>query len=238
MLRIAVCDDEERCKDDIRAALSNIEESWKADFEDRYFSSGEELCEDLEENSYDVILLDILMDGIDGIETAKKIQLMDSGSYIIFISSYDKRWKELFGKRTLAFLDKPVNIPELNNELRKVVELLETDKNDVFTYKVNGVEKFLYSKEIIFFECVNQRIEIVTTKEVIAINDSLRNIWTRINHNVNFLMPSRSYILNLRHARMVNTSTFFIPCHSLEIKVGRTMKKDVSERYLRFIRRV
>ncbi len=238
MLRIAICDDEEQCKDNIRAALSHIEEKWKATIDDKYFSSGKELYENLNENTYDVILLDILMDDGDGIEVAKKISEMGVNSYIIFISSFQERWRELFGTKTIAFLDKPVDVDKLEIHLKEVLDLLKNDKEDVFTYKINGVEKFLFFNDIVYFESSNQRIEIITIKETIVINETLKNIWSRVQINDNFIMPSRSYIVNLKYTNMINSNSFVITSSNLEISVGRTMKKEVSERYLKFIRRV
>ncbi len=238
MLKIAICDDEEQCKDNIRVALSHIEEKWKTNINDKYFSSGKELYENLIENTYDVILLDILMDDDDEIEVAKKISEMGVNSYIVFISSFQERWRELFGTKTIDFLDKPVDVDKLEIQLKQVLNLLKSEKDDVFIYKINGVEKFLFFKDIIYFESVNQRVEIVAVKETIAINDTLKNIWNRLKINDNFIMPSRSYIVNLKYTNMINSDSFVISSHNLEISVGRTMKKEVSKRYLKFIRRV
>lgn len=119
MLKIAYCDDAEADRKRIMCSLSRIEEKWRESFKIVPFSGGEELCEDIAENHYDVILLDILMNGIDGIETANRICSMGVESLIIFISNYDDRIKELFSFRTIAFIDKPVEVDKLEEALQR-----------------------------------------------------------------------------------------------------------------------
>ncbi len=74
MLKIAICDDEIETRETVETYLYHIEEKWNQEFEIKQFSSGESLCENLENNGYDVILLDILMGtGIDGGTTHGKL---------------------------------------------------------------------------------------------------------------------------------------------------------------------
>lgn len=218
-------------------ALSQIEDKWQVEFEISDFESGEELCLNLKENSYDVILLDIIMCGIDGIEIAKIIKDMNVDSFIIFISSYDKRIKELFGFKTLAFLDKPVQVAQLENALNEVCSIIKKDENNMYVYTSNKVEKYVYLKDIIYVESINHRIEIFTKKEKIVINDTLKNIWNALKINDDFVMPNRSYIINLKYAFMESSSTFNIINYDIVISIGRTMKEETKNRYLNFIRR-
>ncbi len=238
MLKIAICDDEKVYRNSAIGALTHIEEKLNKEFQIFTFSSGEDLCNNLHSNRYDVILLDIIMDGIDGIETAKKIHSMNVNSYIIFISSYDKRLKELFGFKTLAFLDKPLVVNELENAIVQVFNLIDREKENIFVYTSNKIQSFVYLKDIVFIESKGRKLEINTSNETININETLKNTWDKLSSNSNFLMLNRSYIVNLKYARMTNSTTFYINSHNISITVGRTMKEDVTNRYLKFIRSV
>lgn len=238
MLKIACCDDMLDDRNDVMYALTQIEQNLGTEFEISFFNCGENLCESLKINSYDVILLDIVMDGIDGIETAKNIYSMDVDSYIIFISSYDEKVKNLFGEKTLAFLDKPVKADELQTVIKKVYTLIKKEDNNIFTYKDNKVEKFVYLKNIIYIESKGRKVEIITTLEKIVINETMKNIWSVLQKSDYFLMLNRSYIVNLKYAKMINSNTFNIQSYDLDIKIGRTMKSDVEQRYFNFIRRI
>lgn len=237
MLKIAYCDDMEQDRNNILLALSQIEDKWQDEFEIAGFKSGEDLCSNLKENSYDIILLDIVMKGIDGIETAKIIKSMDTNSFVIFISSYDKRLKEMFGFKTLAFLDKPLEVSQLENALNEAYNIMKKDENNIFVYTKNKVQKYVYFNDIIYMESVNHRVEVLTKKEKIVINETLKNIWNTLKTNDNFIMPNRSYIINLRYSFMESSSTFNVTNCNLIVSVGRTMKEETKQRYLNFIRR-
>ncbi len=91
MLRIAYCDDMQQDRDAIMTALTQIEVRWKEEFKTFSFTSGEKLCESMKEFHYDVILLDIQMKGIDGIETATRIRNLREGEVMM---QKEKKGKE------------------------------------------------------------------------------------------------------------------------------------------------
>ncbi len=98
MLKVAYCDDMQSDRDNITIALTQIEEIWKEKIDSYSFNNGEDLCESMIKNHYDVVLLDILMGGIDGIETATRIRSLSEESLIVFISSYDENTIEVLGE--------------------------------------------------------------------------------------------------------------------------------------------
>ncbi len=239
MIRIAICDDEKSMRDNVKRELYHIEEKCGEEFYIKEFDDGKKMTKDLENNIYDVILLDIIMNEQDGIETAQKIREMDLESYIIFISSYDKKWQQLFGVRTLGFLDKPVSLKKLEMTLREVSTLInrEKEKNNVFAYTVNKVKKFEYYKNIICFESTNKRIEMVTTTETMVIYDTLKNVWNEVQENAEFVMLNRSFIINLKYSVMDKSNSFYIKRLGLNVSVGRAVKEEVKNKYMKFLRR-
>ena len=74
MLKIAICDDEKVDRDRIRNILIATEIQWNMEFYISQFSSGEEFLVSLMDSSYDIILLDIKMNGVDGIEVARRLK--------------------------------------------------------------------------------------------------------------------------------------------------------------------
>lgn len=68
MIRIAVCDDEKESVRQLKDMILSVGISDRVDC----YESGEKLTE--EEQSYDIIFLDIDMEGMNGIETAKLLR--------------------------------------------------------------------------------------------------------------------------------------------------------------------
>ena len=234
MLKIAYCDDIKDERDKIMSALSFIEEKWKEEFDITSFPSGEDLCDALETQDFQVILLDILMNGMDGIDTATKIRAMGKESLIIFISSYDKRIKELFAFQTIAFIDKPIDKSQLESALLKACEIIQKDKERIFTYKKQGKLQCIPIQDIIYFESQRNNIILYSTKFEEIYYDTLSSTWSKLQNADCFIMPSKSYIFNLKYVS-VKSDVVIIKGRPQTYSIGAKYKTDTEQRYMKYI---
>ena len=234
MLKIAYCDDRENDRDKIMYALTQIEERWKEEFELFSFSSGESLYVSIAKNHYDIILLDILMDGIDGIETATRLRSMGDESLIIFISNYDKRVKELFGYRTIGFLDKPVDTSKLEKLLSDACIVLNKDSANMFTFNVGGSLQYIPTKDIVYFESMRNKIIIHTLKKDLMYYDTLSSVWQKVEPTGQFVMTHRSFIFNLDYA-FIKSNKITIRNRNEVFTIGKTYKVEAQKKYVRYL---
>lgn len=234
MLKIAYCDDMEQDRDYIMMVLTQIEQKWEEEFEMSTFSSGESLCEAVQKNHYDVVLLDILMNGIDGIETATRIRAMGEESLIIFISSYDKRVKELFDFRTIAFLDKPIDMSMLETALYKAYSIIKKENDNVFTYRRQGSVQYIPIKDIVYFESRRNEITIHTIKGNESYYSTLVSVWDTVKKFDHFIMPHRSFIFNLNYIS-IKSDKIYIRESGETFNVGSKYKGDTHDRYVAFL---
>lgn len=234
MLKIAYCDDMEKDRDTIMYALTQIEEKWGAEFDLSSFSSGESLCEDISINHYDVILLDILMNGINGIETATRISAMGEATLIIFISSYDERVKELFDFRTIAFLDKPLEVSKLEKALLKAYSILKKDEENIFTFSSYGYIQHIPIKDIIYFESQRNEIVIYTVKKSEKFYSTLSAVWEKVRELNQFVMSQRSFIFNLNYIS-IKSDKVIIKKTGETFNIGEKYREDTRNRHMGFI---
>lgn len=69
------------------------------------------------EHSPDVVLLDVRMPGVDGIETAHHLNSMDSPPAVVFTTAYDEYAIEAFDARAIGYVLKPVRRERLERAL-------------------------------------------------------------------------------------------------------------------------
>ncbi len=234
MLRIAYCDDMEKDRENIMISLGQIEDKWGEEFELSSFSSGESLCDDITKSHYDIVLLDILMDGIDGIETATRIRTMSEENLIIFISSYDKRIKELFDFRTIAFIDKPLETSKLEAALSKAYTILKKDNANFFTFNRNGSTAHIPIKDIVYFESKRNEIIITTTKGQVSYYGTLLSVWQNVQNLNQFIMPHRSFVFNLHHVS-IKSDKVIIKKTGETFNIGEKYRKDTRNRHMDFV---
>ena len=89
MLQIAICDDEQFYREKIQKLLEGYLEKRELPYELHSFLSGEAFLEQCENNiKFDIVFLDISMEQIDGIQTAKRIRSFHSDTYIVFVTAF------------------------------------------------------------------------------------------------------------------------------------------------------
>lgn len=88
-MRIAICDDEKYYQNYLAQNIETYLNQKSISFNIQFYQSGEELLNQSEIHLlYDVIFLDINMQGIDGIQTAKRIREQSTSTIIVFVTAY------------------------------------------------------------------------------------------------------------------------------------------------------
>ena len=83
-------------------------------------ANGVQALEALEQRSVDVMLVDIRMPKMDGIELARHVAQLDKPPTIIFVTAYDSYAVQAFELNAIDYLVKPVRAQRLSTALQKV----------------------------------------------------------------------------------------------------------------------
>lgn len=237
MLKIAICDDFEKDRDKIMACVSNIEEQWNEEFHLEIFSSGEDLLEKSNRTYFDIILLDIIMiDGIDGIDTAKEIRKKGDESLIIFISSYQEKWRELFSFSTIAFIDKPIVTSKLEEAIKYAKQVIKKNQNHLFVYENNKLKNFIHLNSIVYFQSQGKTMEIHSKKNVIEYRDTLANVWEQVTLYDEFVKISKSHIFNLNYICISPGYITIIETGEV-FNIGRKYKQELRDKHFTYMER-
>ena len=109
MIKIGICDDDKNIIQKIKDYISEYKGD-KCTIES--YNSGEELIEN--KKKFDVIFLDIDMEGIYGIETGKKIRDYDKNVKIIYVTSFTDYVNLAFKVHAFLYLNKPIQKEEIH----------------------------------------------------------------------------------------------------------------------------
>lgn len=170
----------------------------------------------------DLIFLDIQMPEINGFEF---LEMLDERPQIIFCTAYDKYAIQAFEVNAVDYLLKPFDQERFDMALEKVKQnLLRSRQNgdsteqllrhlnqqqtyqDRFLIKQSGRIIIISSHEIIFFEAMEDYVNIHTTKEAYLIQQSLANLEKRLNPQ-QFIRVHRSSIVNIDYVKEIDTAS-------------------------------
>ncbi len=117
--KVLVTDDEPHARERLCRLLDEQSE-WRVVGEAGHGHEALELCKQLRP---DILLMDIRMPEMDGIEAARHLATLDSGPAVIFTTAYDQYAIEAFEARAIGYLLKPVRRERLFDALRHASRL-------------------------------------------------------------------------------------------------------------------
>lgn len=196
-MRIAVCDDEKYFRDCISDMITDI---YKEDIDIviRTFDSGLDFLKHYidgeNSNAYDLIILDVEMAKINGIETAKEIRKLNKDVNIVFLTSHDEFAKEGYEVNAFRYLSKPIQ----ENKLIEAIESIKNKEDSVKKILVNnkGEEVLIKIDKILYIEAQNKDIFIHTDNDIYMEKNNL-GYFEKLLMNYGFFRIHRSYLVNL-----------------------------------------
>ena len=230
-LKIAICDDEQNQIE----YLTSIVASWSVheghNCEICTFPSAEAFLFEYEENKvYDILLLDIEMAKMNGIDLAKKVREENSRVQIVFITGYPDFMSEGFEVVALHYLMKPVKREKLFSVLDRAVENLGHKEESLVLETENGILRVNFSKIMLAEAKGHDTILTLTSGNEtakIGINDLEKKLDT------SFVRSHRSYLVGLRHISRI-TKTDVIMDNGEMIPLSRRMYAQVNQKFIDF----
>ena len=207
MIKIAIEDDEINQIQKIQQIVSDFFEDKKIQININAFTSGEALLSD--SNSYNLIFLDIQMNGMDGIETAQRLRVKNKNAVLLYITSFENYIKKSMTIHPFAFIVKPYSDKEIYKNLEDYLEytnsIIEKKCKELFQIHTIDNRKFqVCMDDIIYFHYVENRIvEIIMEGYKYRIKDGIAHIYLNLNHE-HFIIPNQSFIVNLHHIKEID----------------------------------
>ncbi|RGY96001.1 LytTR family DNA-binding domain-containing protein [Clostridium sp. AM58-1XD] len=240
MIKIAICDDESGELRQLETLIKAYDkEHPELDISFKSYSSSAELLFDIEENAYHIYLLDIIMDGKDGIEIGKAIRDVDKKAAIIYATISPDYAVQSYTVEALYYLVKPFNEDKLFPVLDRAAKKLIKGENGCFSVRTRKGLRSLRNSAVIYIEYHSHRLsyhlaggEVV---ESLTFRESFDQVSGAILKDEMFVKISKSYIVNFRQIESI-TKKGFIMKDGTEIAVSRlyaNIKKDYMDYVLR-----
>jgi DNA-binding LytR/AlgR family response regulator len=232
-LDILVVDDERPALEDLGRLLRSLRRVQEVDTA----SSGDEALRKLSERSFDAVLVDVRMPGLDGIELARVLRRFETPPALIFVSAYEDGAVDAFELEAIDFLMKPVSRARIENAVERVAtngepQLAATaDQSDVVPVDVpRGGTRLLARSAILYLQARGDYIRIVADDGRFLLRGRISDIerrWAPFG----FVRVHRGYVANLRRAvevrpQMNGTAKLLFPGGE-EIPVARRKLVDL-----------
>lgn len=226
--KIAICDDEQNQIE----YITSIVASWSAHeghgCEIRTFASAEAFLFEYEEDkAYDILLLDVEMKNMNGIELAKRIRKDNNRAEIIFITSHFEFVGEGYEVDALHYLIKPISAEKLTQVLTKAAEKILVEPPSV-VISCEGETVKLYESDILYVESFLHYIVIHTKDKEYKIKENISVFENKVSDD--FYRIHRSYLVSLKYITRISRTSVNIG--STELPLSRGKYDDINRAFI------
>ncbi len=223
-LKIGICDDVQLQIDYIKSLVVKWSEQFGHPCDIRTFYSAEAFLFEYEEDkTFDILLLDIEMKEISGIDLAKQIRRENKRLEIIFVTSHFEFYGEGYEVDALHYLIKPVLQDKLCAVLTKAAEKLSVQPPSVIITCDGEIIK-LYEEDILYVEAMLHYLSIVTRDKEYKIKEKISSLESRLSDV--FYRIHRSYLVSLKHIVKISRTSVWMT-NGVELPLSRGKYDDI-----------
>ena len=232
-LKIAIVEDD----DTQRTYLKKLMKQWVASSQNKLKlvtceSAEEFIFKYIECVDFDLIILDIHLREINGMELAKQIRRKDKTVQIAFLTGNKDYVFEGYEIGAIRYLLKPVQEKDLYKLLDESLEKLLHNSNDYFVFLYQGQSMRLSYSNIIFLQVRGHYLHMVTTNQTFEWKGSLVSVREMLNKHC-FCHANRSAIINLEHVTKITREQCYFEDGQV-IPISRSSYNTLNEAFISY----
>lgn len=235
-MKIAIIDDEQVFLDELRGRISTLCEHFNFECEIKCYDSPALIKDEDYLTKFEIILLDIDMPHINGIELADKINKHRHSQmipYIIFVSAMDNLVFDALEQFPYSFVRKS-HLEDLDKCIRNIHNMLM--KSPVYSVKMGRTSKLIEIDKTMYLEKDGNYVNFYTTEGIYQ-ERSLIDEKYRDLSQFGFIRPHIGAIANANFITEINSNYIKLK-NGKEIAISRTYKKEVKDKYYKWLVRV
>ena len=241
-MRVLIVDDEPPARERLRSMLAEAGECEVVG----EAGHGEQAIDMVDKLTPDVVLLDVRMPGIDGLEVARHLAALPEPPAVIFTTAFDEYALQAFDSEAVAYLLKPIRAEKLQAALAKAARLTRPQLQQVAaaarepTHRLHiGVRsrdglKLIPIEEVFYFHADQKYTTVKHLKGEDLIEDSLKTLEDEFS--ASFVRIHRNAVVNTRYLERIArdaTGQHFVHLRGLPdaLEVSRRMAGDLKDRF-------
>lgn len=230
MIKVAIVDDEKIIREQIRKLAMQQEAEVRADV----YATGNELLASGRE--YDVVFLDIQMEGVNGIDTARELRKKAEDAVVVFVTANKEYVFDAFDVSAFHYLLKPVEEKKFTEVFERAAlesEKRNMRKNEQLFIRTRDRGITLDTKDILYVESRGKKVEIHTMKESLEIYGSMNELEIQLGSS--FFRCHRGYLVNMAHIGEYDSESILLT-DGKTVYMSKEKYRFFVKAYMRYLR--
>lgn len=201
-------------------------------------TNGEELIDLVISTKPDLVITDIKMPRLNGMEAIKKCRQFDENIHFIFVTGYHDYAVEAFNVAAIDYIVKPFSKPRFYAALEKAANMITNNwmkklmlGNKKLKIKSQSSLYFIPLEDIYFIEKQGKKCLIYGKDKTYETTESINELYKKLNHT--FFLSHRSNIINLRKLSHItsNNETYLAHFEGINIHahISKLKIKEIKE---------
>ena len=231
MYKLAICDDEKSSAAEAAGLLEKYKKAHEGlEFRVDIFYSSLDLLGAMEKEIYDIFLLDIYIDKINGIELAGAIRKNNEDAHIIFMTSSNAFYKEAFRINADHYLEKPILEEDFFDAMDRVC--VAQEEEPFYTFRESGEIHRVLVNDILYVESEDHYKRIVLENDSFLIRSTIQILKTDLDYPYFYTLGMKS-IINLKKVLKITRESVVME-NGKEFSVPRGTYRTLSELVLKY----
>ena len=231
-MRIAICDDERTYIKKIENDINSLK-THENEFEFSEFESGEAFISGFSKDKYDLIILDIEMNDLNGLQTAEFLRQIDKNVILIFMTSYDKFVYQGYEVNAFRYILKNQPEPIYLKQLSDTIQEYYRNKKYIKVVD-NDIEKELLTVDILYIEVYSHQIVIHTFNKEYYQKGKLSD-YEKMLEECLFVRSDKSVLINVTNIDYIKKNQVFMKNGKI-LYVSRNHLEKITKAFLKFSR--
>lgn len=231
-MKVAIVDDEREMRDILTEYIQRFSRESEIEMEPTVFTSGIQFLENYK-LIFDIIIFDIDMPGLNGIDTARKLREIDQNVVIIFVTNIAQYAIMGYEVDAVDYIMKPISYFDFSMKFHRTVSKAVQKREHLLQIETaEGIRKLRVSS-LVYIEVLSHYLYYHTTKRDYKARGNISDIEKELI-KYNFVRIHRSYIINLKYVNKVLSKE--VTVLGKIFPVGRNYKDSLKEEYLKYVR--
>ncbi len=241
-LRVLIVDDEAPARERLRSLLEEIGETRVVG----EAANGEEALLMVEDQAPDIVLLDVRMPGIDGLEVARRLCALPEPPAVIYTTAFDEYALKAFDTQASAYLLKPIRREKLAAAIAQAGRMTRpqlaqaaasarfTERRTHITVKSRDKLRLIPVGDVRYFHADQKYVTVRHAGGEELIEQSLRSLEDELGSG--FVRIHRNALVNVEHMAAIERDPegqYFVRLRDSDerLAVSRRMAGDLRERF-------
>lgn len=235
MIRIAFCDDDLSVLNQLSDLLEQYCGERSLTMEHKTFQSSLDLLAELDRGvRYDILFLDVLMPGENGIDTAAEIRTFDNRVKIIFLTFSAEYAVQSYAVGAYYYQLKPIQEEVFFRLLDSVFAACEEEQPAGLILRCNNGISRIELNQLEYCEVIRRTLFLhMSNGNVLESNGNMGELSNKLLPYSCFLRAHRSYIVNLDYVQTISYRAIVMSCQA-EIPIPRGKYNEIKNAYLEY----